>query len=68
MALDFVLFILLVSLLITRHSWQPQSAQGVHLKASGHAQAVVALISHDGAPGFRAEDAVEFSLVITLSG
>ena len=67
MALEFVLVILLVSLLVTRHSWQPQSVQHVHVKTPGHAQAMVTLITHDGPTGFRSEDAVDFSPVITSS-
>src|SRR5438128_1759119 len=39
--------------LVACHSWQPQSAQRVRVKISGHAQALVTLITHDSAPGFR---------------
>ena len=54
------------SLLVACHSWQPQSAQRVRVKIPGHAQAMVTLITHDSPTGLRAEDAVDFSPVITL--
>jgi hypothetical protein len=66
-ALDFVLVMILGSLLVACHSWQPQSVQRVRVKTPGHTQAVVALITHNRPTGFRAEDAVDFSAVITLS-
>jgi hypothetical protein len=67
LALDFVVIILLDSLLVTSQSWQRQSMERVQVKTPGHAQAVVALITHDGATGFRPGDAVDFSTVIPLS-
>ena len=67
MVLDFVFVILLVSLLVACHSLQPESAQRVRVKIPGHAQALVTLVTHDRATGFRAEDTVDFSPVITLS-
>jgi hypothetical protein len=67
MVLGFVVVILLISLLVDCHSRQSQSAQRVRVKIPGYAQAMVTLITHDSATGFRAEDAVDFSPVITLS-
>src|SRR3979411_1184701 len=67
MAFDFVLVIFVVSLLVVRHSRQPQSLQRVGVKTPGQAQAVVTLITHDRATRPRAVNSVDFSLVITLA-
>ncbi len=66
MTSDFVL-VMFFSSLVVCHSWKPQSVQRVRVKTPGHTQAVVALITCNGPTSFRAEDAVDFSPVITLS-
>jgi len=66
MTLDFVLVILLVSLLATRCSWQSEGLKRGCGKTTGYLQSVIALITRESQARLRSVNTVDYTAIITL--